>query len=101
MAQLVALIVSDDDGFRKQVGHQLRSGAVPMSVIDDGKSREGASPDIIIVDVRGNAMVAMSAIEQARASAPSAGIFAVAAAPDPDVIVRSMRAGANEFFTWP
>jgi pilus assembly protein CpaE len=101
MAQLVGLIISNDDGFRKQIGHQLRAGAVPISVIDDGKAGDGAAPDIVIVDVRGNAMVAMAAIEQARVAAPAAGIFAVAATPDPDVIVRSMRAGANEFFTWP
>ncbi len=101
MAQLVGLIVSDDDGFRTQVGHQLRSGAVPISVTDDRKPREGAVPDIIIVDVRGNTAAVMAGIVQLRASSPSAGIFAVAAVVDPDVIVRSMRAGANEFFTWP
>ncbi len=43
----------------------------------------------------------MSTIERLRASSPNAGIFAVAMAADPDLILQSMRAGANEFFTWP
>ena len=101
MAQLAGLIVSDDEGFRKQVGHQLRSGAVPISVMDDRKPREGAAPDVIVVDVRGNTAAVMATIEQLRAGAPAAGIFALASEVDADVIVRSMRAGANEFFTWP
>src|SRR5256885_3838745 len=43
----------------------------------------------------------MSSIERLRGSAPGAGIFAIALAADPEVILQSMRAGANEFFTWP
>ena len=43
----------------------------------------------------------MATIERLRAGAPGAGIFAVALAADPDLILQSMRAGANEFFTWP
>ncbi len=43
----------------------------------------------------------MAAIERMRAAAPGAGVFAVAKAADPDLILQSMRAGANEFFTWP
>src|SRR5207237_7086366 len=43
----------------------------------------------------------MSTIERMRATAAGAGIFAVALAADPDLILQSMRAGANEFFTWP
>ncbi len=53
MAQLVGLIVSQDDAFRKQIGHQLRSGAMPISVMDDRTARDGVLADIIIVDVRG------------------------------------------------
>jgi pilus assembly protein CpaE len=34
-------------------------------------------------------------------TAPGAAIFAVATAADPDLILQSMRAGANEFFIWP
>jgi pilus assembly protein CpaE len=99
MAQLVGLIVSDDDTFKKQVGRQLRAGAIPVSVIDDRAARDAA--DLIIVDVRGDATSAMSNIERLRGGAPGAAIFAVALENNPDLILQSMRAGANEFFTWP
>ncbi len=101
MAQLVGLIVSDDDGFKKHFGRLLRAGAIPVSVIDDRSGRDGASPDLVIVDTRGDASVSMSNIERLRAAAPGAGIFAIASAADPELILQSMRAGANEFFTWP
>jgi len=101
MAQLVGLIVSQDESFRKHLGRMLRSGAIPVSVIDDRAGREGAPPDVIVVDTRGDESAAMSNIERLRASAPGAQIFAVANAVDPDLILQSMRAGANEFFTWP
>jgi pilus assembly protein CpaE len=99
MPQLAGLIVSEDETFSKQVSRLLRSGTVPISLIDD--RRDGAPPDLIIVDTRGDASSAMSSIERLRGGAPSAGIFAVALAAEPDLILQSMRAGANEFFTWP
>ena len=43
----------------------------------------------------------LSNIERLRVTAPAAAIFAVATAADPDLILQSMRAGANEFFIWP
>ena len=102
MAQLVGLIVSEDEAFRKHFGRLLRAGAIPVSVIEDRGGRESAaSPDLIIADARGDVSASMASIERLRASAPGAGIFAVAAAADPDVILQAMRAGANEFFTWP
>src|SRR5213592_1050853 len=101
MAQLVGLIVSNDDGFKKHVERLLRSGAIPVSVMDDRAARDGAPPDLVIVDTRGDVSSAMPGIERLRASAPGAGIFAIALEADPDVILQSMRAGANEFFTWP
>jgi pilus assembly protein CpaE len=100
MAQLVGLIVSEDDAFKKQFGRSLRSCAIPVSVLE-GASREGAPPDLIIVDARGDASSAMSSIERLRAGAPGAGIFAVATVADPELILQAMRSGANEFFTWP
>src|SRR5439155_8549667 len=100
MAQLVGLIVSEDDAFKKHFGRLLRAGAIPVSVLEDRTGRDG-SPDLIIVDTRGDAASAMSSIERLRAGAPGAGIFAVAPAADPDLILQAMRAGANEFFTWP
>ena len=101
MPQLVALIVTEDDEFRKHLARMLRSGAIPVGVMDERVAREMTSPDIVIVDTRGDATSAMSTIERQRASSPAAGIFAVAMAAEPDVILHSMRAGANEFFTWP
>ena len=58
-------------------------------------------PDIIIVDIRGDASSAMAGIERLRAGTPGAGIFAVALSAEPDLILQAMRAGANEFFIWP
>jgi pilus assembly protein CpaE len=101
MPQLVAVILSEDGAFQKHVGQMLRSGAIPVSVMTERVTRDGSAPDIVIVDTRGDATSAMTNIERQRAASPSAGIFAVALAADPDVIVNSMRAGANEFFTWP
>ena len=101
MAQLVGLIVSDEDEFRKQVGRLLRSGPVPISVIDERGPREGTPTDVVIVDIRADASSAMAGIERLRAASPGTGIFVVALTGDPDLILQSMRAGANEFFVWP
>ncbi len=106
MAQLVGLIVSDDDGFRKQIGRMLRSGVVPVSVVDAAGSRsgllkDGIAADVVIVDIRGDAPSAMASIERLRAGAPGAGVFAVASSAEPDLILQAMRAGANEFFIFP
>jgi pilus assembly protein CpaE len=101
MAQLIGLIVSDDEGFRKPLGRLLRSGTVPVSVIDELTAPGGVTPDLMVVDIRGDAPSALAAIERLRASTPSASIFAVALNADPDLILQAMRAGANEFFVWP
>lgn len=101
MAQLVGLIVSEDDSFKKPLGRLLRAGTVPVSVLDDGAARDGVQPDLMVVDIRGDAPSALSTIERLRAGAPSASIFAVALSADPDLILQAMRAGANEFFVWP
>lgn len=101
MAQLVGLIVSEDDAFKKHFGRLLRAGAIPVSVIEGRAGREGVLPDLVIVDIRGDASSSMPSIERLRAGAPGAGIFAVALVAEPELILQSMRAGANEFFTWP
>ena len=101
MAQLVGLIVSEEEEFRKLIGRLLRSGPVPVSVIDERVLREGTPPDLVIVDIRADASSTMAGIERLRAASPGAGIFAVATSGDPDLILQSMRAGANEFFVWP
>jgi pilus assembly protein CpaE len=101
MAQLVGLIVSEDDSFKKPLGRLLRAGAVPVSVLDEGAPSNGVQPDLMVVDIRGDAPSALASIERLRAGAPSASIFAVAMNADPDLILQAMRAGANEFFVWP
>jgi pilus assembly protein CpaE len=101
MAQLVGLIVSEDEPFRKQVGQLLRSGTIPVSVLSDRQARDGTSPDFIIVDIRTDQSGGMATIERLHASNAQAGIFAVAQAADPELILQAMRAGANEFFAWP
>jgi pilus assembly protein CpaE len=101
MAQLVGLIVSADDGFTTQIGRLLRSGAIPVSIVDEKVARDNVALDLIIVDTRGDASSAMSTIERMRAASPNAGIFVVAQSTDPNLILQAMRAGANEFFTWP
>ncbi len=101
MAQLTAQIISQDEEFRGQAGRLLRSGPTPVSLVDERPAREGASPDLVIVDLRGDALLMMPTIERLRAASPGAGIFAIALVADSDLILQSMRAGANEFFTWP
>ena len=99
MAQIAGLILTTDDTFKKQIGRLLRSSSVPVSVVD--AIRDGAPPELIVVDMRDDASAALAQIERLRVSAPAAAIFAVALAADPDLILQSMRAGANEFFIWP
>src|SRR4051812_27343510 len=101
MAQLVGLIVSEDSEFKKDVGRLLRSSAIPVSIIDDRAAREMATPDLVIVDTRGDASSAMSTIERLRAATPGPAFFPRPLTADPDLILHSMRAGANEFFAWP
>src|SRR5437763_7809646 len=74
---------------------------LPVGVMDERTPREGTPPDLVIVDIRGDASSSMGSIERLRAAAPGAAIFVVAQMADPDLILQSMRAGANEFFTWP
>jgi pilus assembly protein CpaE len=99
MAQIVGLIVSADESFRKQIGRLLRTGPVPVSVVDGLK--DGVAPDVVIADIRTDTPSALATIERLRAEAPGIAIFAVALTADPDLILQSMRAGANEFFLWP
>ena len=98
MAQLAVSIVSYDEEFKRQVARLLRAGGVPVGIVE-GRA-EGASPDAFVVDIRADASSGMAAIERIRASSPSVAIFAIAAAAEPDLILQSMRAGANEFFPW-
>jgi pilus assembly protein CpaE len=97
MKQLTALIVSEDEGFRKQIDRVFRSGSVPIKVVND----RADSQDVVIVDIRDDVSSAMASIERLRARIPATSILAVASAASPDLILQAMRSGANEFVTWP
>ena len=102
MAQLAALVVTQDDEFRRQLGQLLRSGGVPVALLEDRRPvGEQSPPDLVAVDIRGDAAAGMAAIERLRANLPTTAIFAVAQTTDPELILQAMRAGANEFFMWP
>jgi len=98
MARLSGTIFSDDDSFKAQLATMLRTSSVPVIVGDD---RRGASPDVAVVDGRGDLASAVALVERLRAADATTGIFFVASSSNPDAILQSMRAGANEFFTWP
>ena len=100
MALLTASILTEDDSFRRHIVDRLRSGATPVSIADERAAR-GTPVDLIVVDGRHHHSGALASTERMRASAPSASIFMVAAESSPDVILQSMRAGANEFLVWP
>ena len=96
MARLSGTIFSDDESFKAQLATQLRLSSVPVVVADGG-----SNPDIVVVDGRHDLSNAVALVERLRAADATTGIFFVASESNPDAILRSMRAGANEFFTWP
>jgi pilus assembly protein CpaE len=101
MAQLLALVVSDDEQFRKQAERLMRSCPVPIGVLDEASQRGAAAPDVVLVDIRHDPTAGMATIERVRAGATNAALFAIASATEPELILQAMRAGANEYFTWP
>ena len=101
MARLAATILTTDDAFRARVAEMLRIGTVRVSVMDDRLARGPAAPDVAIVDGRRAPAEAMATIERLRTGGATAAIFMVAAEASPELILQSMRAGANEFFAWP
>jgi pilus assembly protein CpaE len=101
MSQLVGQVVSGDEQFRKQLSQFLRVCSIPVGLSGDRQARDGAPIDFIVVDIRADGSAGMATIERLRASAPNVGIFVVASATEPDLILEAMRAGANEFFSWP
>ena len=99
MAQLTAQVISYDEEFKRQVARLIRACGVPVGIVE-GRSAEGIGPDLVVVDIRSDSSSGLAAIERLRASSTSLSIFAVAASAEPDLILQSMRAGANEFFPW-
>ncbi|MGH9256251.1 MAG: AAA family ATPase [Vicinamibacterales bacterium] len=101
MALLTAQILSEDEVFRKATADLLRSGAVPVTITDGVSTAPGLQADLIVVDGRNPHDNALAVIDRWRIAAPSTSIFMVALESNPDLILQSMRAGANEFFAWP
>jgi pilus assembly protein CpaE len=97
MARLSGSILSDDDTFKAQLAGMLRLSPVPVTMDD----RRGGSPDIVVIDGRGALGAAVALVEQVRSGDATAGIFFVSSDSNPDAILKSMRAGANEYFVWP
>src|SRR3982751_1772386 len=79
MAQLSAQIVSYDEEFKRQVSKLLRACGVPIGIVE-GRSLEGAAPDLAVVDIRSDASSGMATIERLRAASGTLAIFAVATA---------------------
>ena len=79
----------------------MRSCPVPIGVLDEASQRGAVLPDVVLVDIRHDATVGMASIERVRGGFANAAVFAIAAATEPELILQAMRAGANEFFTWP
>jgi pilus assembly protein CpaE len=100
MAQLAVSILSHDDQCTREMSRMLRASGVPVGIVEERRAGEGAAPDVFIVDIRADASSGMATIERLRAGNTTIAIFAVAATPDPDLILQAMRAGANEFFAW-
>ena len=100
MALLTAYVLSADSDFKSRTSDLLRGGTVPVTVVDDRPATNGFQPDVVLVDGRDEGS-ALATIEQVRATASAVSIFMIASAANPDVILQAMRAGANEFLTWP
>ena len=100
MAQLTALIVSQDEEFKRQVARLMRACGVPVGITEGRATAEGVGPDVVVVDIRHDASSGMAAIERLRAGHAGVAVFAIASAAEPNLILQAMRAGANEFFAW-
>ena len=55
MAQLAALVVTQDDEFKRQISQVLRSGGVPVGLLEDRRpAGDQTVPDLVVVDIRGD-----------------------------------------------
>ena len=80
MARLSGTILSDDESFKAQLATMLRTSSVPVIVGDD---RRGASPDVAVVDGRGDLAAAVALVERLRTADATTGIFFVAVELEP------------------
>jgi pilus assembly protein CpaE len=101
MAQLAALVITQDESFRHELASLLRSGGTPVGVIEGARGSTDVQPDLVVVDIRGDVASGLASIERLRAGQPTVAIFAVAYGTEPELLLQAMRAGANEYFSWP
>ena len=100
MARLVGVIASEDDAFRKKIAAMLRTSSIPIAVSTE-HARHTRRADIVVVDARQHLESALSAVDPLRGASPAPSVFVVAQESTPELILQAMRAGANEFFTFP
>ncbi len=100
MAKLSVLALIDDQDLRTAVVHALRSNGAPIGIIEE-RATNLEVPDLVVADIRSDGASGLQSVERLRAKWSSVSIFTVAGSAEPDVILRAMRAGANEFFAWP
>ncbi len=101
MARISGVLHSEDESFKTRVAGLLRSGSISIAVGEERGARDSASPDLVVVDARSGESAALAAVERLRAGASAVSILLVAAEAKPELIIQAMRAGANEFLTWP
>lgn len=102
MAQLTAVIATRDQDFRTNITRRLRSSGLSISVVADERHLgSNGGPDLVVSDIRAGSLSVQWAIERVRGAWASADIIAVAAGSEPEHILQAMRAGANEFVSWP
>ena len=99
MVQLSVVIATDDREFGMSVTGVLRASSVPVAIVKPTDDPAQA-PNVVIVDIR-QEQGGPETVERVRARWPDVVIVAVASSSDPERIIASMRAGANEFLAWP
>ena len=102
MTRLNATVYSNDPTLRDELSRVFRTAGVSIDVFDEREQPEPTpSSDMLVVDGRQHVTLAVAHVERLRALAPNAYIVFVAADANSDVILDAMRAGANDFQTWP
>ena len=101
-------LIGPDDGRRKEAANALMAcdgtevreySAYPASLDEVPRLLEQRN-DVIIIDLDSNPEFALELVESICANG-SATVMVFASKPDPDLLVRCMRAGAREFLTPP
>ncbi len=101
MAQLSTIIATEDAGFSAALTTLVRSAGVSVGIVEERSSDDSpVEPDLALVDIRGGES-ALQKVEEYRSRWPSASIIAIAATAESQLILKAMRAGANEFFECP